>query len=332
MTIFHSSSVRNNIPLDKGEILERVSPLSIFEKYFGAEIVYGKKYQSPFRKDRDPSFVFFEGKSKIRFYDFSTGKSGDCFDFISSLYQIPFSEVLKMINQDFNLGLGDNENITASKLVAASSKKRKEKLFQVKVQKFTESDLAYWIQFGITEEILKKYKIFSLREVWLNKELYATYSNEDPIFGLYFPNTEHIKIYRPVTKFKKNKWIGNSSREDIHGENQLEYKSNTIILTSSLKDVMVLGLIGYEAIALNSEGARPSERVLSILNRYKSKYILYDNDTAGRNYAEMVRTLVPEMIIIQVMDEKTKDPSDYFREYGIEKLKEMTDGQISRTD
>ena len=325
--IFHSSNVRNNSPLDKGEILERVSPLSIFEKYFGSEIVLERKYQSPFRKDRDPSFVFYEGRQKLKYYDFSTGKSGDCFDFIATLYQIPFKEVLKMINQDFHLGLGDGEAVTATKLVATNTKKKKEKLFQVKVQKFTESDLAYWLQFGITEEILKKYKIFSLREVWLNKELYATYSNEDPIFGLYFPNTEHIKIYRPVTKLKKNKWIGNSSREDIHGENQLEYKSDTIILTSSLKDAMVLGLIGYEAIALNSEGARPNEKVLSILSRYTHKYILYDNDSAGRNYAEMVQTLVPSLIVIQVIDEKTKDPSDYFREHGIEKLKEMIHGQ-----
>lgn len=328
--IFHSKNVDNIIPLDKGEILERVSPLSIFEKYFGSEIILGKKYQSPFRKDRDPSFVFFEGKSKLRFFDFSTGKTGDCFDFLIALYQLPFKDILKMINQDFNLGLGGGEGVVANKITNPSTKKRKEKLFQVKIQPFGEADLKYWATFGITEEILKKYRVYSLREVWLNKELLASYSEEDPIFGLYFPKTEHIKIYRPLTKFKKNKWIGNSSREDIHGEDQLSYTSDTIVLTSSLKDLMVLGLLGYEAIALNSEGARPNEKVLTILSKYEYKYVLYDNDKAGMDYAEMIKSIIPEIVILQVLDEKTKDPADFLREHGIEKLREMLHEQTRR--
>jgi DNA primase len=327
MMIYHSKNYEEK-NLDKREILERVSPLSIFEKYFGQQIVLGRKYNSPFREDRNPSFVFFEGNSKLKFHDFSTGKSGDCFDFVCSLYNMSFKEALIMLNNDFNLNLKDSQEPV--KVKDTTTKKRKEKLIQVKIQKYTKEDLQYWSKFLITEKELKRFNIFSIREVWIDKQLYATYLGEDPIFGYHFPKSDHIKIYRPLTRFKKNKWIGNSNRDDIHGEDQLRYESDSIILTSSLKDIMVLGLLGYEAIALNSEGARPNNRVLDIMGRYKRKYILYDNDSAGENYAEMILKLIPDVIKLKVIDDKSKDPSDFVRENGLEKLKQMLDEQTSR--
>jgi hypothetical protein len=55
----------------------------------------------------------------------------------------------------------------------------------------------------------------------------------------------------------------------IHGSTGLTYTSDTLIITKSLKDVMVLNELGYEAISPMAENVIISEE---LINSYKEKY------------------------------------------------------------
>ena len=325
---FHSKNIKFYVPLNKKEILERVSPFSIMERYYGGKIELGVTYTSPFRKDRNPSFAFHSSRSgKYKYIDFATGESGDCFDFVMKLYNCRFKDSLKLINQDFNLGLGNEIKISLERKLEAPVYIKEKPIVQIDVQSYTEQDTKYWAQFGITIETLKKFRVYSASKYWINKKLIGLYRNNDPVYAYFFPKTKHLKIYRPLTKNKRNKWVGNTDRDDIQGLDQLEYKSDSIILTSSLKDVMVLYTLGLEAIALNSEGARPTPHLLEVLCKYKYRYVLYDNDEAGIKYARALLEQVEGLKMLEVLDDKSKDPSDFVSIYGIEKLDRMLKSQ-----
>ena len=171
------------------------------------------------------------------------------------------------------------------------------------------------------------FNIFSTKRVWINKKLLFTYSNLDPIFSYYFPKSKHLKVYRPLTNNKKNKWIGNTCREDVQGIDNLDYTKDLIILTSSLKDAIVLHQLGYPSIALNSEGTHPTLDVISLINKFKYKYVLYDNDEAGLNYSKSLMEKIPALNLLEILDDKAKDPSDFVVEYSYEKLDQMLNSQ-----
>ena len=147
MTIYHSRNIEEYIPLNKKEVLERVSPFSIYERYFQQKIVLGKAYNSPFRKDTNPSFAFHESKGKLKFIDFSSGESGDCFDFLGKMYSLNFFECLNLVNEDFSLNLGKNtKNLKVKKKIVSTDNfkiNRSKPLFQIEVQKYTSHDIEY---------------------------------------------------------------------------------------------------------------------------------------------------------------------------------------------
>ena len=63
--------------LNKSNILSSISEYSIFCNYIGYKFRVGEKFNSPFRKDRNPSFGIFKAKNGSLLYkDLATGDSG----------------------------------------------------------------------------------------------------------------------------------------------------------------------------------------------------------------------------------------------------------------
>ena len=333
LLIYRSNDIKSRTQkLTKKAILERVSPISILERYF-RPIELNKPYSSPFRRDSTPSLVFFPSREhEIYFVDHGEfSNRGDCFEFVSKLNGLSFMDTLRLINKDFDLKIMSSSPKKGARPVIKYVAPKEVKI-QVQIKEFSRKELEYWNQYGITLEILKKFNVYSVSKFWTNKSLTAISSKDDPIFAYYFPDSEHIKVYRPLNK--KYKWTGNSNAQDLNGEHlllQTEVKPR--FLTSSLKDVMTLYAAGYSSIAFQSEIGVLTEQTLErlkILLESELKEailcILYDNDTPGQKAAsELMKNHTAFSNL--VLPPGPKDPSDFVKEFGIEKLKNFIDGQ-----
>lgn len=73
---------------------------------------------------------------------------------------------------------------------------------------FTLKEIEFWKQYGITREILKLYKVFSLDEFTSenkdSKPFNIKSSVEEPMFG-YF-GKKYVKIYRPFSQIRSVRW------------------------------------------------------------------------------------------------------------------------------
>jgi len=137
-----------------------------------------------------------------------------------------------------------------------------------------------------------------------------------------------FKIYRPLSPNKKNKWRTNTRLNDIQGWYQLPYQGNLLIITKSLKDVMVLRKLGYYAIAPGSESASlPQDMVNQLKNRYENIVILFDYDDGGMNGASKLNRKHGFKKIFIPYEYKeiynAKDVSDFYKEFGEKKTKRM---------
>ena len=276
--------------LTKDSVLKKISEYQIFSYYLGCDFKSGVVMNSPLRQDDKPSFsIFTDRKGTLRFKDFGTGDTGDCFTFIQRLFGNDFYSSLVRINEDFKLDLMYNKRnevhkpfdgfITAIKELAFDAKKS----INVKIQSFTFVDKHYWRQYGITEAMLEYYNIFSCKCVFIGENVVGYYKNNDPIYGyLFFKDNSYTwKIYRPLS-LSGYKWMSNTNRTIFQGWDQLPERGELIIITKSLKDVMVLRTLGFISAALQNEITNIKDTVArELYERFNIVYILNDFDYTG---------------------------------------------------
>ena len=138
-----------------------------------------------------------------------------------------------------------------------------------------------------------------------------------------------FKIYRPLSD-KSIKWRGNLGSLDIQGFEQLPEKGNLLIITKSLKDVMVLYELGYNSIAPASESTVIPEIAMgNIKKRFKKIVVFYDRDATGMKFArKMVNQYNLDFMFIDKKHE-TKDISDFVKKFGIKKAKLFMKSKLS---
>lgn len=103
-----------------------------------------------------------------------------------------------------------------------------------------------------------------------------------------------------------------------------------LVITKSLKDVMVFYELGITAIAPNSENLFVSDKQLEKLKKYfKNIVVFYDNDIAGVSGMNKIKKSYPELKFIFIPRKyEAKDISDYYKKYGKEKtLKLINDAK-----
>ena len=319
--MYNLGNVSEPTPITKDNILRLISEEDIMRYYVGFEFEIGRAYRSPLREDSSPSFaLYYTRQGSIRFKDFN-GDQGNCFDFVMLKSGLTFSEALTLIVQDFNLNLGTNTPTVFPKQVVSVYKPKiiaKERLIQFKPQEYTNTDKLYWSKYGLDRQTLTKYNVFSAKFVYLDKQLISTYSSYNPIYCYKF-NGKHVKVYRPLSK-TSGKWLSNVDDKDLQGFEQLDLtKDDLLIITKSLKDVMCLNKMGYQAVAPQSENTRTQYEMMRKLSSYYNKVvILFDNDDAGRRGAQSLADFLGGNCKCIYMPRDTKDVSDYIVKYGIE--------------
>ena len=320
--------------LNKDELLRRTNNgLDVFKHYISTQWKTGRNFLNPLYEDRKASCnVYFDRHSGVyRIKDFSNDEySGDCFFFVGKLKGLDcnngadFIEILKIIDRDMSLGLGESESSYTAQRTMPQSKQPilespQSKPYNISQQKYTQKELDFWLQSGITPEILKIYKAVSLKEFRsVNKDdkpFFYTSSENEPIFG--YMGKRFVKIYRPFSQVRFL-YGGNIGENYCFGLEQLPAKGDTLFITGGEKDVMTLAVHGFHAICFNSETSIiPTGIIYKLTFRFKHIVLLYDTDKTGIESAIKHEKALSEYGVKRLMlplsgEKKDKDVTDYF--------------------
>ena len=306
-------STKKKEPLTIEYILSKVSEYDIYASYIG-QFKPGLIYNSPFRKDTNPSFGVFLSKrtGKLLFKDHGSGVCGDVIKFVREITGISnYNEVLQEIVKRLKI---------TNKTVLKSTKpiESKETVIGIVRQAFTKIDEQYWGSYHISMPTLEKYNVHSIKYYLCNGIVKGIYKDENPMYAYKVYN--NFKIYRPLGD-KFTKWRNNLTEFDVQGYAQLPKKGNLLIITKSLKDVMVLHEMGYNAVSPSSESTFIPDVVLNDLKkRFKHILLCFDRDIAGVSNMRKVSLKTGLNGFLVHKSFKAKDISDAVKTNGFESV------------
>ena len=303
----------DNITLDW--ILSKVTEYDIYAKYIG-QFKVGMIYNSPFRKDKNPSFgIYYSKRTKqLLFKDHGTGECGNVIKFVSLFTgKTEYNDILSDIVDKLNIT--NNTKLVSSKQYIQPT----ETVIGVVRQEFTDIDINYWKQFNISINTLKKFNVNSIKYYLCNGIVKGTYKRENPMYAYKVYN--NFKIYRPLAD-KYTKWRNNLTDYDIQGYEQLPQKGDILFITKSMKDVMCLYEMGYPAVSPSSESTfLPKDVLEQLKTRFKRIIILFDRDVAGvKRSRKLSQETGLETLFINKRF-KAKDVSDAVKANRFEEIK-----------
>lgn len=306
-------------------LLSKFSEETIFCHYLGINSISKKLIRNTTRDDKNPTCGFYKnGNGTLILHDFATGEYFNCFSYVMKAFHCDYHEALNIIASDFGLLKEDNKNVPVVRHVPTFKEENKINHIQVELGKFEEQDLKWWDSFGISEKTLNKFRVYPCKSVFLNGNLVSRKAQHNLIYGYYFGKKDDIeqwRIYFP--KRKEGRFMGNVPTKTIQGYKQLPKEGKLLIITKSMKDVMLLYELGIPAIAPNSETQFVSDKVLEELHsRFKYIVLLYDNDYTGVVFTNKIRKSHPDLIPFLIPRKtKCKDISDFYKANGKLKTK-----------
>lgn len=303
--------------ITKEFLLSKFNEETFMTYYLGIPVKKGL-FKSPLRGDHVPTCSFFRNKAgELIFKDFSGAFYGNFINVVMYKYQCNYYKALKIIASDFGL-IGTSIKKTPIK-VQETFKDSGQAVINVEIQNFTEQELKWWNKYGITEKILKKFKVYSCKNVWLNGNYFAKSAQNNMMFGYYGGIKDKVELWRIYFPQRKEyRFLSNWNSNKIQGFNQLPKAGNVLVITKSMKDVMTLYSVGIPAIAPNSETLFISDNVLSNLKeRFNRIFVLYDNDLPGISNMNKIKKLHPELNYLWIPRETgAKDISDLHKLLG----------------
>ena len=315
--------------ITKEFLLSKNTQETYLSYYLGVPVKRGL-FVSPLRDDKRPTCAFYTNKKgDIIFKDFGSDMCGNFINVVMIKYNCSYYQALKIIANDFGyIKTSMPRNPKPIKVYEKEFTETSEAIIQIKKKDFSTAELQWWLQYGITEEILKKFKIFSCEAVFLNGNIFSTSNSRHAIYAYYrgknSNGTELWRIYIPNHRVREPKFLSNWRSTMIQGAKQLPKEGDLLVITKSLKDVACLYSLGITAIAPNSENLFVTEKQFEILkSRFKRVVIFYDNDLPGIQNMNKFRHKFKIDCFWIPRKYGVKDISDFYKKYGREKTLEL---------
>ena len=241
--------------------------------YTGNDVTSKKLVTSCLRNDNHVTVGYYKSKSGILYmHDFATNEHLDCWNVVMKMHDCDYYDALKIIATDFKLIEGSVQKNTPK--IVESLKETESSKIQVQIKDYTEKELEWWNQFGISVKTLKKFHVFSIEHVFLNGELKFSSSKHCPIYGYYFGKDKSCKelwkIYFPTNKEHGIRFLNNLPNKKLQGYKQLKDSDDILVITKSQKDCMCFYEFGINAISPSSESTFCSEKQIEeFKNRFK---------------------------------------------------------------
>jgi len=248
--------------------------------------------KSPFRKENKASFSVYYNKTRKAVYkDKATGEYGDGIDLLKQLYHISYKETLELTTNNIvrdckqpMVLIGAKKPISRNNIIYAAYKQLQKR------------HRLYWADYLLTtaditaENNIEAVAYFTINGYTINCTNSITFA-----YTWWRKGIKYTKIYQPLNieyRFISDlSGVSNLIYHNIHNLQNIGY----VIITKSVKDVMVIKKCGYSnVIGMQSEGQYLPNKVIEYLyTKYNNIYLLLDNDfeketNAGQNYASKI--------------------------------------------
>lgn len=319
---------RKRVELSPDSILNKISEYDIYKFYMPHQnwkinvVTY-----SPFRNEKNPSFIIGYRGGTLRFIDFGdSSKKGNCFNFVMMLFNVGLNDALLMIDRDFDLGIisgssTKNYERIISDYAQPTATSKREYFIQVKTRKFTNEELAYWNGYYQDIDDLRANNVYSIDTVYLNKQKFPIKDSELRFGYLY---EGHWKIYRPFAD-KKNKWMPNNVPITMMDGLDDITDCDVAFINKSKKDYMVMKKIFPCCCAVQNEGMGcfSEENVQFIKENSERQILSFDSDETGVKNSKLISDKfgfeycnVPRIYL----EEGIKDWADLARIHGLKTI------------
>lgn len=332
-------ALKNNFTIE--QLRREIGEEQIFTRYFG-EWDFGSGYNSVFRDDNRASTGFYENKKgHIIYNDLASGDKYDFARFVMKAFKLNYYKAINKIAADFGLKKGSvDKDIDKAVSTVQRLKKPLRKAIIINSIRYKREHIDYWAKYDISVAELKENGIYAVDSFTINnfdeddklvKSFTSTPNNELKFAYTFSRDGEtYIKIYTPYSK--DGKWCGNVPLNLAFGLDTLRHESDTLIITKSVKDCLVLRKFFPDVIGLQNESSSSiSEELLaSLQEEYDNIIIWFDFDRAGikaynfykRKYGFKGAWTVCNgsnvwQNLMHVKRYKIKDPSDFVDRYGI---------------
>lgn len=315
---------RKRETLNTETILSKITEYDIFKWYMPEKSwKINQVTYSPFRNERNPSFLIGNKYGSLYFVDFAdSSKRGDCFTFVKLLFNFAsLDDVLRLIDKDFGLGISSKPTQEVKRVVPEykqpESLGKRYSLIQVVTRKFTNEELNYWNAYHQDLQDLKDNNVYAIKKVYLNKSLFPLKDTELR-FGYFYDG--HWKIYRPFGD-KKSKWVPNNVPITAMDGRENIVNCDTAFINKSKKDYMVMRKIFPCSCAVQNEGMAcfSQENVDYLKANSKRQILSFDSDITGVENSQQITKLfdfgycnVPK----KYLREGIKDWADLVKSYG----------------
>lgn len=288
-----------------------IDDYSIYSHFIGCELELGQAVKSPIRDVDDvPSFCLYlptriqlDRPDEIWFKDLADGRFGNVFQFVKFVafheYDVELDtryKTIQFIDQQMQLGLFDKSSDPVSKRVERNIIRNDFDILY-KSREFTDNDLRYWNQFGISKTTLQHFKVKSVKYLVDEfNQIIKEFRSKDLAF--IYEIFDKVKLYRPL-EIKQLKFRNKCPGDDYfyyQGFEQLTGTADTLIITKSLKDIMCLYEIfdrlnwNVDLIAPHAESINLNPEFLKLIKRkYKQIIVIADFDLAGVKFVQHAR-------------------------------------------
>lgn len=312
--------------ITKEFLQSKYSDETYFEHYLGFPVTK-KLFTSVLRSDKKPTCSFYRNKNGDLIYkDFGTGDNFNFIGLVMEMFNLSYYQAINKIAADF--GLIKTDIISVKAEIKESTSKILDTgptYIQVTTKPFSKEELDWWNKFGIEQELLDKYKVFSCEHVFINGRLSVSSTPNNYIFGYYFGTDngrELWKIYMPLRK--KFRFLNNISMDVLQGYEQLPESGPLLVITKSMKDSIVLKRLGIPAVAPNSEVLIISQEQMNEFHK-RFKYIVFywDRDYAGVTNLQKIRKTYPECAYFINPKNTAKDLSDCVEKFGLRYVRDQ---------
>jgi hypothetical protein len=314
------------------DILERVDEYTLYCSYLGFEPLIGATYPSPLRSgtpgsnpDTEASFGIFErkygkGAHEFLWKDQGLGIHGDIFDLVQKLCLLD-TRRLALLQVLVDTGMAPG---TPSKVVINATEKKYAGYASIEIESraFNTRELNYWDRINVSKPLLQRYYTKAFDRYWLYPE--QQFPKKPRGIGFAYQIWDKYQLYLPWDG-KGKKFRTDWTEACVPGFLQLEYNTDLLVITKSMKDIMCLRSFGYEAIAPRGENILlPPECISFMKKRYPRILILFDNDLKhkGAEY-EFDKIYVPKLWSTD------KDTSDFCDNHGAKETALMLQQIIS---
>lgn len=265
--------------VDFKSIQEKTSESALLCHYLGVDKI-PSLIKSPLRQENNPSFgLFSKDGNHIYYKDFATGESGNVYNLLSKLWDLPIRETYRRIAKDFIVPSVTNTT-KHTKVYKAS-----DTILKCRKREWEQHDIDYWNSYGVPVKWLDYAEVYPISHKIYIKD------NKEMVFGVdkyAYAFVEHkegnttLKIYQPFNQYGY-KWISKHDGSVISLWTKIPQKGEKLVICSSVKDALCLWANTLvPAIALQGEGYIMSDTAINQLKqRYENIYILFDNDDPG---------------------------------------------------